>query len=265
MRKAQSLVVKIWESHKNYLGDSSVALGDHQVLSRLAGLMLPGPHFYYIIDSPTLTFDMSSESVQDLLGIPNEEFSLEKLISLIHPDDMEFFLRCEDVVAYFLRNVVPPDKVTRYKITYCLRERNSLGEYNLYLLQTMTLHTTPEGSLLKVLGTHTQIDHIASLNNHRLSLIGLDGEPSWLGLDVFSPDLFDNFNPYPLPTPKPMYSRKELAVLRLLAEGLDSQQIASELCISLHTLYTHRKNILAKGAGKSITEIVVDCIRKGFF
>ena len=41
-------------------------------------------------------------------------------------------------------------------------------------------------------------------------------------------------------------SRREKEVLEHIAEGLTSPQIAEKLFISLHTVDTHRKNILTK-------------------
>ena len=44
----------------------------------------------------------------------------------------------------------------------------------------------------------------------------------------------------------PILSRREKEVLEHIAEGLTSPQIAEKLFISLHTVDTHRKNILTK-------------------
>lgn len=44
----------------------------------------------------------------------------------------------------------------------------------------------------------------------------------------------------------PILSRREKEVLEHIAEGLTSPQIAAKLFISLHTVDTHRKNILTK-------------------
>jgi DNA-binding NarL/FixJ family response regulator len=41
-------------------------------------------------------------------------------------------------------------------------------------------------------------------------------------------------------------SERELEIIRLLSEGLTSQEIADRLFISMRTVETHRKNILDK-------------------
>ena len=60
-------------------------------------------------------------------------------------------------------------------------------------------------------------------------------------------------------------SEREKDVLRLLVEGLTTIQIADKLCISVHTVKTHRKNMLAKCDVKNITELAVRCIKEGIF
>jgi len=44
----------------------------------------------------------------------------------------------------------------------------------------------------------------------------------------------------------PVLSRREKEVLQLIADGYTNSQIAQQLFISLHTVDTHRKNLLAK-------------------
>lgn len=41
-------------------------------------------------------------------------------------------------------------------------------------------------------------------------------------------------------------SPREVEIIRLVAEGLTNKQIADQLCLSTHTVTTHRKNIMSK-------------------
>jgi hypothetical protein len=158
----------------------------------------PGPFYYYVIDSPTLTFDYVSSSVRNIFGVEPYAFTLPGMLEGFHPDDVHFVARCEDIVADFIRNKIAPEQITNYKISYSVREKIASGEYRLFLLQTVTLRTTPEGSLLKVFGLHTDISHITSRNNYKLSLIGLNGQPSYLAMDVMDMEMVhykETFNP----------------------------------------------------------------------
>ncbi len=41
-------------------------------------------------------------------------------------------------------------------------------------------------------------------------------------------------------------SEREIEIIKLIASGLPNKQIADKLCLSLHTINTHRKNIMQK-------------------
>ena len=257
--------IDLWRSHENYLGGNSIELQDFNVLEYMAGLFCPGPYFYYIIDSPTLTLDLYSESVIGLLDMPRDaSFNFEHWLECVHPDDLNYFYRCEDVVAWFLKQCIQPEDIIHYKITYCVRLRVREGSYHLFLLQTKTLKTTQEGALLKVFGVQTDIHHISATNNRRLSFVGLNGRRSWLDIDVFDTSLLKGFTPYPLLDHKPRFTRRELDVIRLVGAGKTTAEIAEALHISIQTVNTHRKNILRKSSMNTLTEVVVESIRCGY-
>ncbi|MCX7768304.1 MAG: response regulator transcription factor [Flavobacteriales bacterium] len=58
-------------------------------------------------------------------------------------------------------------------------------------------------------------------------------------------------------------SIRELEILRLVVKGLSAKEIADKLFLSVHTIYTHRKNILRKLACKNAAELVSYALDKG--
>jgi DNA-binding CsgD family transcriptional regulator len=60
-----------------------------------------------------------------------------------------------------------------------------------------------------------------------------------------------------------MISGREYEVLRLVALGLTNKEISDELCISTHTVITHRKNITAKLEIKTIAGLAVYAVLNG--
>jgi two-component system, NarL family, nitrate/nitrite response regulator NarL len=62
-----------------------------------------------------------------------------------------------------------------------------------------------------------------------------------VNLDINSVDVNQKMN-----SPMPIISSREKEVLKLIADGLTSPQIADKLFISLHTVDSHRKNLLTK-------------------
>lgn len=55
---------------------------------------------------------------------------------------------------------------------------------------------------------------------------------------------------------KDIPTNKELLVLKKLANGYSTKQIAEDLCISIHTVETHRKNMLKKYFCKNTAELI---------
>ena len=56
---------------------------------------------------------------------------------------------------------------------------------------------------------------------------------------------------------------REVEVIKLIAERYSNQEIAEKLFISIHTVYTHRKNIMKKLKLKSPVELILHAIDKG--
>jgi len=252
----------IWKSHPEYLGEISVALQHDEVLKSLANIFCPGPSFYYIIDSPSLTFDFVSPEISDILGVATQGFDLQKMVSTLHPTELDFFLRCEDVVAYFIKNIVSADKISQYKIVSSLRHVLPDGKTVVLLKQTLVTKNTTSGALLKVLGIHSDIGHITQNPSKTISFIGMAGEPSYMDIDVFKDNVFENFKPFFYEINNLEFTKRELDVIRLLARGSSTSEIAKALNISSQTVQTHRKNILKKAPVRNSTELVEYCIRR---
>lgn len=56
----------------------------------------------------------------------------------------------------------------------------------------------------------------------------------------------------------------ETEIVRLIAEGLTNKQIAQRKTLSIHTIMTHRKNILRKLEVSSASELVMMAVKKGW-
>jgi DNA-binding NarL/FixJ family response regulator len=71
-------------------------------------------------------------------------------------------------------------------------------------------------------------------------------------------------SPAPASTPGvPALTAKELEVLRLIAAGKTTREIASGLCISVKTVETHRQHIAAKLGLHTVAELTKYAVREG--
>lgn len=64
-------------------------------------------------------------------------------------------------------------------------------------------------------------------------------------------------------SPTPL-SPREIEVVQLVASGLIAKEIAAQLNLSTHTIYTHRKNIMKKLKIGSTSELVLYAVREGW-
>ncbi|MEL5894475.1 response regulator transcription factor [Bacteroides sp. GD17] len=56
---------------------------------------------------------------------------------------------------------------------------------------------------------------------------------------------------------------RELDVLKRISEGKNTQEIASELCVSTNTVDTHRRHLLEKLNAKNVADLIMTAISKG--
>ena len=61
----------------------------------------------------------------------------------------------------------------------------------------------------------------------------------------------------------PDLSYREFEIIRLIESGLSSKEIADKLFLSVHTVNTHRSNILEKSGKSQISDLIYELKEKG--
>ncbi len=218
-----------------------------EVYKKLLDIFHIGEYYYYIFNCGTAQVEFVSESVKQVLKLGStQDFTIEHLLAIIHPEDLHYFLEFETKVTQFF-NELPPEKVLNYKVSYDYRVRRNDGHYIRLLQQVVTIQSDEKGSVLRVMGVHTDITYLKKPIGSTLSFLGLNGEPSFhdvsIGRVTFTPE-------------KTSFTRREREVLELLLQGKTSNQIAAELFISKLTVDGHRKKILKKSNSSSTVELI---------
>ncbi len=211
-----------------------------------------GPFYYYVIDFFDMSVSYVSPSITDFHEFGPDNVSFNDILGTMHPDDIEFVTKAEATISDFFNTNIDKEKLLKYKISYNLRGRLKNGEYILCNHQALMLTMDENGGYGKSLNIHTRIDHLATHNNYQFSLIGLDGEPSYMNLNVNS-DIKNAIE----------FSKREIDVIKNIADGLSSIEIAEKLFISDLTVKKHRKNILNKSNCKNTAQLVKTCILQG--
>ncbi len=64
---------------------------------------------------------------------------------------------------------------------------------------------------------------------------------------------------------QPEVTPREIEIVKMIAEGYNSREISIQLCISEHTVHTHRRNIVRKLGVKNVAHMVHYSWQSGFF
>lgn len=220
---------------------------------KLWNFFLAGDSYYFVFNYHTLQCDVVSSEVEVVHGCKPSEFDLLSLSAQIHPDDFPYFLAIGKKIEEFLLQL-PIEKIMKYKARYDVRYPNKSGGYARLLFQGINLEHDKEGRLLRSFCIHTDITYLKKEGKPTLSFIGLDGEPSYINIDLGNDFLND----------KDDFTTREKDVLKLLIEGKASKQIGSVLHITKQTVDTHRKNMLHKKHLGNTSELVSKAILCGW-
>ena len=250
-------MVELWRKADDWYAKTEINLPIREIENILSSIFCPGPFYYYVIDFPSFKFSFVHSNIQKILGIKPEDASIEVLSNHVHSKDAGYVLKCEKMAMDFLFNSINPNSINKYKVSYSFRMRDKQGQFSLFLHQAIALSLDDQNRISKVLAVHSNIGHITSENNYKISFIGLDGEQDYLGMDVEEGIVIQE------PAYKAIYTKRELEIVSHLADGWNTNEIAEKLFISPETVRTHRNNIRKKLGCKNSAQLVAESIRAG--
>lgn len=219
---------------------------------KLLNIFQVGSYYYFVFNIFKGDFDFVSDEIKNVLGYESEGFTATQLMNNIHPDDKIYVLNYENASIQFFKTLTL-EQIPKYKAQYDYRIKTKNNNYVRVLQQVIQIDYD-ESNFYRSFGIHTDITHIKKEGTPCLSIIGLDGEPSYYNIqntEVFTKS-YD------------MFTNREREILKCIVEGKSSKEIATQLHISLHTVNTHRKNILIKANCTSPIDLVTKAINQGW-
>lgn len=207
------------------------------------------PSFFYVLELKSLKYRFMGRQQYNVSGYTNEEVmekGVEFFVNSVHPDDIGILLN--EVYPAFVRIIeeAPIEERRRAQVQYNYRFRIKSGEYQNLVEQTYVLELDNMGSASLFLG------HVTVLLNQevlpvrfacrRINDAGV-AETFYHKTFAGEESLLDRVTP------------REMDILRNLAMGKKSREIADELYISKHTVDTHRRNLLKKLECKSTVDL----------
>lgn len=244
-----------WKEHEEIWGQKEIDVPKQQIMDSIATMFAPEPYYYYVFNFTHSEFDYIHHTANDILPIDNDQHTFEAMTKLIHPEDIPHMMNCEYMIGDFFTNKIIPEQMCDYKISYSYRVKTRQG-YQLMLHQAKLLTQDEKCGVSKVFVLHSSIQHLIDVNNRKISFMGLNGQPSYLGLTVQQRYSLKDTVQHP-------FTKRELEVIRLLADGQSNKMIADILYISPETVCTHRKKILEKSECANSNHLISYCIRNG--
>jgi len=247
---------RFWTTAPGTAGE--VAIPPLEYLEKIARFVSPGEFFFYVFNLRTAQIELVSPMVEDILGIPQEELNINRLLGSVHPEHLEAIQQKEFISNNFFTTKIPAHLMNKYKLIYTYKVVTGRGETLNLMHQSMPIHENEDGNYLYTLNIDMDISDWNIPVTNKISFISRDGSNrSYYNVDAFNPDL-ENAD-----EEDKLFSNRELEVLDAVARGVNNQEIAKELGISVHTIDTYRKKILAKSGQRNLTQLIANCVRQG--
>lgn len=212
-------------------------------------LMEQNNQFLYVADMIKRKVLYTSKQSVEMLGIKPENVTPYYFMDATHPDDIQRLSLGRTKLIKTAQDLFISGKGTALAST-TFKIRNSTGDYSNYLIQGYLYYTTIPYKTVFLLKIHTNIDWFKNLKNGYHYYIGND----------FS---YFKFPDKALLRTGNVFSKRQFEIIKLIAAGNSTEQIAKILSISIYTVNTHRGKLLKKTKKENISALIYELMEKG--
>ena len=229
--------------------------GQQQVNTRFAPVT-------FLLDYTTKKYIYVDQTCFGLLGYTAEYFlekGLDEYKSRWHPADYDILNR--NIIPYninFIR-ALPKDRYTDFVFSYNHRIQNAIGEYITVLQRYSYIPDERAEFPCGVIGVVFDITHFKG----DLSMVQTIEETIQVNGELLNKLIYKKIFPVFETIRQQFITKREQDVLKYLAYGLSSKQMADKLNISINTINNHRKNMLLKTNCKSSAELINYAVKHG--
>ena len=182
-----------------------------------------------------------TKGIKNLLGYDEDEFDLDSVINYIHPDDMTIVSR---VIKGTLKHATQSGfgKANNYAmITFRMKKKD--GSYIYVLRKSVPWEIDINHKMLRSLSILTDISFMQNTK--------VEWDVSANTSSDFKKNIYKEFVDF--------FTKRELDIIRCIAQNCTNEEIAEKLFISYHTVKTHRKKIFKKANCHNKQELLEFC------
>jgi hypothetical protein len=222
---------------------------DDPIILRLEELLEMNDQYFQVFDLGQMRFLYTSKGITNIIGVSPEEINPGHYTQLIHPEDEERLGQARSRVYRMEKEIFQLQKgsaLTSYNLRLFNLEHQLL---DLFVQDYMFFSPVPYKAVF-LIQVVTKIDWYKFPKNRFHHYVGND-------LSLFK------FPDQELLSIGPDISYREYEIIRLVESGLSSKEIAEKLFLSVHTVNTHRRNVLEKAGKPKISDLIYDLKEKG--
>jgi len=222
---------------------------DDPIMLKLEELTGENDQYFQVFDMGQMKFLFTSKNIFNMLGITAEEINPGHYTQRIHPDDEERLGQARSRVYKMEKEIFKAQKGSSLT-SYNLRIRNEDGNYNSLFVQDYMFYSPIPYKVVFLIQVITNIDWYNMKKDRFHHYAGND-------LSLFK------FPDQKLLEIGPDLSYREFEIIRMIEAGHSSKDIADKLFLSIHTVNTHRSNILEKTGKSQISDLIYEFKEKG--
>lgn len=203
----------------------------------LSNFLQRSPCVTWVYDLRARKFNFISNNTRQIFGYETflfEERGFDFCNEIKHPEDLIPSWKLIKKVWDYIINI-PSEERALYKFNYDYRIIKPDGKVIRILEQNAVLQQDRKGHITHILGICNDITSWKT-NGNPISSITSPIDSTVLFLTSEDEN----------GTNQTTLSKRELEIVGLLAQGHSSKHIADKLCISFHTVNTHRQNMIQK-------------------
>ena len=222
---------------------------ENPLLQELEEILEKNDQFFFVGDILKMKIIFCSARSKQMIGVEPENVTPYDLRVAIHPGDAKRFGLGSSKMFSVASNLFIEGKgsvlmSSNYKI------RNLKDEYQQVLFQLYIFYNTIPVKSIYLLHILTNIDWFKHIKHGYHYYVGSD-------LSNF------RFPDEKLLSMGNIFSDREFEILRLIASGMSSEEIGNKIFLSVHTINTHRRNLLKKTEKATTAELIYDLMERG--
>jgi DNA-binding CsgD family transcriptional regulator len=222
---------------------------DDPIIQQLNQVMEENDQFITVADLAQIKFLYVSEGIRQMIGVEPNQLNPSHFVEVTHPDDLSRFglLRAQ---TFIVEKEVLETKKGSALVSFTIRIRNTAGVYFNCLCQAYFFFSQIPHDAVYLLQVISNVDRFETKKH---------GFHHYKGKDLS----YFRFPNQELLNIGPAFSVRELEIIKLIESGMSSKQIADKLFLSVHTVNTHRRNILQQSGKDNISNLIYELKEQG--